>query len=46
VCFGKVVRPGTKLKADIKMDVRKVDCEDESWIELAEDRVRISCLVL
>jgi hypothetical protein len=39
------MRPGKKLKDDIKMDVRKVGSEDGRWIELAEDRVHWQAFV-
>lgn len=40
------MRPGRKQKDNNKMDVRKVGCEDWSWIELAEDRVQCQASVL
>jgi hypothetical protein len=39
------MRPGKTPKDDIKMDVWKVGCEDERWIELAEDRVQWQAFV-
>jgi hypothetical protein len=36
----KIMRPGRKPEDNIKIDVRKVGCEDGSWVELAEDRVQ------
>jgi hypothetical protein len=48
VCCGRlwIASLSRRILSDSKVDVREICCEDERWIELAQNRVQLQAVVL